>query len=357
MRNGAWPDGSACIDRVMGAPMIACEQDARCRAPAVAARVTTMMARRNPRPPVMPNPLKRFRLVDDHKVDLASFDPAATVLDVGDRDAAKKRLKDLQGEIASWQNRLFAEHRRSLLVVLQGMDTSGKDGTTIAVFDETHPQGLHVTPFKAPSVDEADHDFLWRVHPHAPGKGMIAVFNRSHYEAVIAERVLGLADAAECRRRYAQIVDFERLLVEHGTTVVKLFLHISPEEQKLRLQSRLDEPDKHWKFNRNDLVERRRWDANRDGVRGRDPAYGDEGRAVVDRAGGFEDASQPDGGDDRARRAREARSAVPAARRRGSRDRRRLSPARADPTRRGVATKALSARRGRVRLTPRRRFD
>jgi PPK2 family polyphosphate:nucleotide phosphotransferase len=211
----------------------------------------------------MPNPLKRYRRVDDHKLDLTSFDPAATVLDVRDDQAADDALKALQREIASYQNRLFAEHRRSLLVVLQGMDTSGKDGTTIAVFDETHPQGLHVTPFKAPSVDEADHDFLWRVHPHAPGQGMIAVFNRSHYEAVIAERVLGFADAAECARRYDQIVDFERLLGAHGTTIVKLFLHISPEEQKTRLQSRLDDPEKHWKFNRNDLVERRRWDLNR----------------------------------------------------------------------------------------------
>ncbi len=212
----------------------------------------------------MPNPLKPYRIVDDRKLDLDDFDPAATVVDVRDRDRADTALKSLQKEIASYQYRLFAEHKRSLLVVLQGMDTSGKDGTTIAVFGETHPQGLVVTPFKAPSVDEAAHDFLWRVHPHAPAKGMIAVFNRSHYEAVIAERVLGLADVAECKRRFAQIVDFERMLTAHDTRIVKCFLHISPEEQKERLQSRLDDPTKHWKFNRNDLVERRRWDANRE---------------------------------------------------------------------------------------------
>jgi PPK2 family polyphosphate:nucleotide phosphotransferase len=206
----------------------------------------------------MAKSLKRYRIADDRKLDLDAFDPAAKVVHTDD-DA----LKDIQGEIAEYQNKLFAEHARSVLLVLQGMDTSGKDGTTIAVFDRTHPQGVVVTPFKAPSSDEAAHDFLWRVHPHAPGKGMISVFNRSHYEAVIAERVLGLADAAECARRYAQIIAFERLLFEHGTTVVKCFLHISKDEQKERLQSRLDDPEKYWKFNPNDLIERKRWDLNR----------------------------------------------------------------------------------------------
>src|ERR1700760_2408484 len=137
----------------------------------------------------MAKSLKRFRLDDDRKLDLDAFDPAATVLREDD-DA----LKQIQREIAEIQNRLFAESEQSLLLVLQGMDTSGKDGTTIAVFDQTHPQGVVVTPFKAPSAEEAGHAFRWRVHPHAPRKGMIAVFNRSHYEAVIAERVLGLAD-------------------------------------------------------------------------------------------------------------------------------------------------------------------
>jgi PPK2 family polyphosphate:nucleotide phosphotransferase len=213
----------------------------------------------------MANPLKRYRITDDRKLDLSTIDPAARVIDVdetGGQETVQARLKSVQKAIASYQNRLFAEGRRSLLLVLQGMDTSGKDGTTIAVFDQTHPQGLNVTPFKAPSSDEAAHDFLWRVHAHTPAKGMIAVFNRSHYEAVIAERVLGLADAGECKRRYAQIVDFERMLIEHDTCVVKCFLHISKAEQKKRLQSRLDDPTKHWKFNPNDLVERKRWDLN-----------------------------------------------------------------------------------------------
>ena len=219
----------------------------------------------------MADPIKRYRVVDDGKLDLDDFATDARVIDAADGDAVDGALEALQRRIAELQNRLFAEGRRSLLLVLQGMDTSGKDGTTIAVFKRTHPQGLCVTPFKAPTPQEAAHDFLWRVHAHAPARGMIAVFNRSHYEAVIAERVLGLADAAECRRRYAQIIAFERLLLEHETTIVKCFLHISPDEQKRRLQSRIDEPEKHWKFNPNDLVERGRWAANqaayRDAIR------------------------------------------------------------------------------------------
>ena len=209
----------------------------------------------------MPNPLKPYRIADDRKFDLSAFDPGSKVFDVRD-DALKAVQQGLQMEIGAYQNRLFAEHKRSVVLVLQGMDTSGKDGATIATFERTHPQGLVVSAFKAPSSDEAAHDFLWRVHACAPARGMIAVFNRSHYEAVIAERVLGLASLRECRRRYAQIVDFERLLEEHDTVVVKCFLYISQAEQKKRLQSRIDLPEKHWKFNPNDLVERKRWAEN-----------------------------------------------------------------------------------------------
>jgi PPK2 family polyphosphate:nucleotide phosphotransferase len=216
----------------------------------------------------MANPLKRYRIVDDRKLDLSAIDPGAKVLDVPKPQDA---LKAIQVEISALQNRLFAESRQSLLLVLQGMDTSGKDGVTIGVFAGTHPQGLRVTPFKVPTADEAAHDFLWRVHAHTPARGMIAVFNRSHYEAVIAERVLGLATPAEIKRRYVQIVDFERMLIDAGTCVVKCFLHISQAEQKKRLQSRLDEPAKYWKFNPNDLVERKRWPENmaayRDAIR------------------------------------------------------------------------------------------
>ena len=212
----------------------------------------------------MPKLLKRYRITDDRKLDLATFDPADRVIDVGDAAAIAAAQNALQKEIGALQNRLFAEARHSLLLVLQGMDTSGKDGTTVATFAGTHPQGLAVKGFKAPVGDEAAHDFLWRVHAHVPARGMIGVFNRSHYEAVIAERVLGLAGPRECKRRYVQIVDFERMLVEHDVLIVKCFLHISPAEQKKRLQSRIDREEKHWKFNPNDLVERKRWGANMD---------------------------------------------------------------------------------------------
>ncbi len=216
----------------------------------------------HPESDCMPNPLKRYRLTDDDKLDLSAFDPSAHVLGADDDDDRKRAQAAIQEEIGELQNRLFAESKRSLLLVLQGMDTSGKDGVTIATFSGTHPQGVVVTPFKVPSSDEAAHDFLWRVHARVPARGMIAVFNRSHYEAVVAERVLGLASAAECKRRYGQINAFEQLLVEQGTAVVKCFLHLSPDEQKKRLQSRIDEASKHWKFNPNDLVERKRWDAD-----------------------------------------------------------------------------------------------
>ena len=210
----------------------------------------------------MPRSLKSYRITKPKKFDLEDFDPAATPASVGGKNDDERQLQTIQDEIAAFQNALFAEAKQSLLLVLQGMDTSGKDGVTIATFQKTHPQGVHTVPFRAPSADEAAHEFLWRVHPHAPPKGMITVFNRSHYEAVIAERVLGLADTAECERRYAQIVDFERLLTEHGTRVVKCFLHLSLAEQKKRLQSRLDSPEKNWKFKPSDLVERGRWDKN-----------------------------------------------------------------------------------------------
>ena len=210
----------------------------------------------------MPRSLKNYRITKAKKLDLDDFDPAATPASVGGRDDDEKQLHKIQSEIAALQNALFAEAKQSVLLALQGMDTAGKDGVTIATFRSTHPQGVHTVPFRAPSAEESAHDFLWRVHPHAPPKGMITVFNRSHYEAVIAERVLGLADMAECERRYAQIADFERLLSEHGTRIVKCYLHISLAEQKTRLQSRLGDLEKNWKFNPNDLVERGRWDKN-----------------------------------------------------------------------------------------------
>lgn len=149
---------------------------------------------------------------------------------------------------------------QKVILLLQGMDTSGKDGTVKQVFSACDPLGIRLASFKAPSADELAHDYLWRVHAQVPAKGELVIFNRSHYEDVLIVKVHGWIDEAECKRRYQQINDFERMLTETGTTLIKCFLHISKEEQKERLQERLDEPTKHWKFNPKDLEERALWD-------------------------------------------------------------------------------------------------
>ncbi|WP_336489669.1 polyphosphate kinase 2 family protein [Methylobacterium nigriterrae] len=191
--------------------------------------------------------------------DLAAIDPDA---DGGlDKEAAKAMLAAERARIQALQERLYAEHRRSLLVVLQAIDTGGKDGTIRAVLEGVNPQGCRVSSFKAPSTDELDHDFLWRYHLRTPGRGMIGVFNRSHYEDVLVVRVKGLVPEEVWRGRYGLINDFERLLTATGTTVLKFFLHISKQEQKKRLEARIADPAKHWKFDPADLVERRAWDA------------------------------------------------------------------------------------------------
>jgi PPK2 family polyphosphate:nucleotide phosphotransferase len=154
---------------------------------------------------------------------------------------------------------LWAENRHKVLVVLQGMDTSGKDGTIRHVFDGVNPQGVRVASFKAPTPEELSHDFLWRVHPKVPGRGEMVIFNRSHYEDVLAVRVKELAPPKVWKPRYDQINDFERLLAESGTTILKFFLHIDQDEQKERLQARLDDPTKRWKFRKGDLEDRKLW--------------------------------------------------------------------------------------------------
>ena len=167
---------------------------------------------------------------------------------------------ELTGEIAKLQEKLYAAREQKLLLILQGVDTSGKDGTVRALFSQINPMGLHATGFVAPTDKEKAHDFLWRVHARVPGKGEIGIFNRSHYEDVLVPRVSGALDDDACARRYAQIRDFERMLAETGTTVMKVFLHISKDEQRARLQERLDDPEKHWKFEGGDLETRKRWD-------------------------------------------------------------------------------------------------
>ncbi len=192
-------------------------------------------------------------------IDLQAVDPNDTG-SFHDKAIAREMLKLERKRIIAVQERLFAEGRQSLLVVLQATDTGGKDGTIRNVFKGVNPQGCRVWGFGVPSDVEMAHDALWRYHLRTPSRGMITVFNRSQYEEVLVVRVKSLVDAAVWERRYAEINDFERLLVNNGTRILKFYLHISKDEQKERLQSRLDEPEKHWKFRAGDLEDRSRWD-------------------------------------------------------------------------------------------------
>jgi PPK2 family polyphosphate:nucleotide phosphotransferase len=177
----------------------------------------------------------------------------------GVKEREREKTAELVARISRQQEMLYAAHDRKVLLVLQGMDTSGKDGTVRSLFHGINPMGLRAAAFKAPNDEELAHDYLWRVHRQVPGKGEIAIFNRSHYEDVLITRVQGWIDAHEAERRYAHIRDFERMLAETGTVIVKVFLHISKDEQQKRLQERADDPQKHWKFDDNDLVQRQHW--------------------------------------------------------------------------------------------------
>jgi PPK2 family polyphosphate:nucleotide phosphotransferase len=209
-------------------------------------------------PPPAPD-YPRFRVEPGTRMRLAEVDPDESEhyqrkKDVGDElKRHRDRITDLQG-------RLYGENKRSLLIVLQAMDTGGKDGTIKGVFQGVNPQGCQVWSFKAPSNEEAAHDFLWRYHQKAPPKGMIHIFNRSHYEDVLIVRVKDLVPEPVWRPRYEAINQFEYALTSDGVTVLKFFLHISRDEQKRRLESRLQDPDKRWKFSSNDLKERAYWD-------------------------------------------------------------------------------------------------
>ena len=176
------------------------------------------------------------------------------------KEKERELTAQLIDQIAVLQEMLYAQRKHKILLVLQGMDTSGKDGTVRALFSHVSPMGLRAVGFKAPTDTELAHDFLWRVHAQVPVWGEIAIFNRSHYEDVLITRVQGMIDEKECKRRYAHIRDFERMLSETGTMVIKLFLHISKEEQRKRLQERIDDPDKQWKFDPHDVVQRQKWD-------------------------------------------------------------------------------------------------
>src|SRR5215218_10972548 len=207
----------------------------------------------------MPPEYVLYRVDPQTEVALADQDPADTG-SYTDPDAARAELAELVDHIADLQARLYAEDERSLLVVLQGIDAAGKDSTVAHVFRGTNPQGVRVFTFKEPSNEELAHDFLWRYHQQTPAKGMIHVFNRSHYEDVLVVRVKGLVDEERWRSRYDSINDFERMLAREGTTIVKFFLHISKDAQMDRFRERLEREDKHYKFSASDVRERRHWD-------------------------------------------------------------------------------------------------
>lgn len=188
--------------------------------------------------------------------DLAASE---TPFSTNDKAADKSAIDTLATEIAALQDIFYAEQNRKLLIVLQGMDTSGKDGTVKSVFKNIDPLGLRCHAFKAPSLIEKAHDFLWRVHQQVPAQGEVVIFNRSHYEDVLITQVHGWIDDAERDRRLAHIRDFERMLAETATVILKFFLHISKDEQRARLQARIDDPNKHWKFDVQDIEERKLW--------------------------------------------------------------------------------------------------
>ncbi|HEV2166589.1 MAG TPA: PPK2 family polyphosphate kinase [Thermoplasmata archaeon] len=202
--------------------------------------------------------MKRYQVEPGEKVDLEEWDPG-DVSGVGSEERARRDSERLTKKLERLQELLHAEHRHAVLVVLQGMDAAGKDGTIRHVFEGVNPQGVRVVGFKQPTEIERDHDFLWRVHAPLPALGEMVIFNRSHYEDVLVARVHKLAPKRALRHRYEEINEFERAISDAGTTVLKFFLHISPEEQIRRLRDRLTDPSKHWKFSATDLVERRSW--------------------------------------------------------------------------------------------------
>jgi PPK2 family polyphosphate:nucleotide phosphotransferase len=202
---------------------------------------------------------ERYRVKPGHKVDLRQWPPDDLSGWPGGKDGAEDMIKDLTARLEALQELLYAEGKHKVLIVLQAMDTGGKDGVIRHVFEGVNPQGVKVAAFKVPTPLELAHDYLWRVHQVVPGKGEIVIFNRSHYEDVLVVRVHSLVPPNVWKRRYAQINEFERMLAEEGTTILKFFLHISKDEQKQRLQDRLGTPTKQWKFRLSDLKERQLW--------------------------------------------------------------------------------------------------
>jgi PPK2 family polyphosphate:nucleotide phosphotransferase len=201
-----------------------------------------------------------YRVPIKGKIKLKDYDPNDSKLFDGNKKDGKEALQKLNAELELLQEQLYAEGKHRLLIILQAMDTGGKDGAIRAVFEGVNPQGVKVASFKPPTPVELSHDYLWRVHQQTPGKGEIVIFNRSQYEDVLVVRVHNLAPEEVWSKRYQHIREFERLLADEGTTILKFYLHIDLEEQAERFLARVEDPTKQWKFNPGDLDERARWD-------------------------------------------------------------------------------------------------
>jgi PPK2 family polyphosphate:nucleotide phosphotransferase len=205
--------------------------------------------------------LEKYWVKPGSQVDFSTRESNEKALFEGVRSSDfEDQFKDLQTQLQELQKMLYSQGKHRVLVVIQALDTGGKDGCVKHVFSHIDPQGIHVRSFKKPSEEELAHDFLWRVHSKVPYKGQLVIFNRSHYEDIIAVRVKKLYPDEVWKRRERHVIEFERMLAEEGTTIVKIFLHISKQEQKRRLEARLENPLKHWKFNPDDLADRARWD-------------------------------------------------------------------------------------------------
>jgi PPK2 family polyphosphate:nucleotide phosphotransferase len=216
------------------------------------------------------HPLPYLRQIEEEMMEIHRIKPGKAIKlaeidpnDKGDWEGKKSegvaRLEDLRQKLDQLQYILYAENKHKVLIVLQAMDTAGKDGTIRSVFEGINPAGVNVASFKSPTVQELAHDYLWRIHARVPGKGELVIFNRSHYEDVLIVRVHKWITMEQCQQRYRQINEFERMLADEGTTILKFFLHIDKEEQKKRLLERLDTPEKQWKFSSSDLPERALW--------------------------------------------------------------------------------------------------
>ncbi len=204
--------------------------------------------------------LEKYMVKGKKKVELEKWDPDDNGVFKGDKKDGEKAVQKLVERLDQLQELLYAGHQHKVLIVLQAMDTGGKDGTVRHVFRGVNPQGVKVFSFKTPSVEEMDHDYLWRVHNHVPAKGEITVFNRSHYEDVLIARVHELVPQDVWEKRFEHIKGFEQMLADEGTTILKFYLNISRDEQKNRIEQRLLKKDKNWKFSKDDLKERKYWD-------------------------------------------------------------------------------------------------